>query len=119
MSHDKTHPPPPPFVARSPALDVDFDFLLHGSPSYLWGLDAVLGRFSEVVIDSSMVTRALNGAPIPETALGKLLDDIAEENMERKAFRVKSPDGQLLGLGKFSQAARALVFVKVFGFLNN
>ena len=100
-------------------LEVDFDFLVHRNSSCLWGLDAVLGHFPEIVIDSSMVTRALNGAPIPETALGKLLDDIAEENMERKAFRVKSPDGQLLGLGKFSQAARALVFVKVFGFLNN
>ena len=98
-------------------LEVDFDFLVHRNSPCLWGLDAVLGHFPEIVIDSSMVTRALNGAPIPETALGKLLDDIAEENMERKAFRVKSPDGQLLGLGKFSQAARALVFVKVFGFL--
>ena len=93
--------------------------MLHSSPSYLWGLDAVLGRFSEVVIDSSMVTRALNGAPIPENAVAKPSGKISEESMEYEVFRVKAPDGQLLGLGKFSQMGRTLTFVKVFSSLNN
>jgi len=100
-------------------LEVDFDFLLHGSPSYLWELDAVLGRFSEVVIDSSMVTRALNGVPIPEKAVAKPSEKISEGSMEYEVFRVKAPDGQLLGLGKFSQMDRTLTFIKVFGSLNN
>jgi len=110
-----------PFCIKDAAspFEVDFDFLIHGNSSCLWGLDAALGHFSEIVIDSSMVIRALNGAPIPEAALGKLLDGIPERNVERKVFRVKAPDGRLLGLGKFSQTDRTLIFVKVFGFLNN
>ena len=100
-------------------LEVDFDFLVHGSPPCLWGLDAVLGHFPEIAIDSSMVPRALNGTPIPETALVKLSADIPEENREYRLFRVKSPDGQLLGLGKFLQRDRTLIFVKVFGLPDN
>ena len=100
-------------------LEVGLDFLLYESPSYSWGIDAVLGHFPEIVIDSSMVTRALNGTPIPEIAVAKPLAGISEENVECKVFRVKAPDGQLLGLGKLSQTDRTLVFMKVFGSLSN
>ena len=100
-------------------LEVDFDFLVHRNSPCLWGLDAVLGHFPEIVIDSSMVARALNGTPIPETAVVKPLAGISEENVECKVFRVKAPDGQLLGLGKLSQTDRTLVFMKVFGSLSN
>jgi len=107
--------------AMSP-LEIDQEFLSHGHNQVVRGLDAVLSHLPEVVIDSSMVTRALHGAPIPQSAVSRTLGEPCKAGPAQEILRVKDPAGQLLGLGKFaketsdpSEMDLPLVFVKVFG----
>jgi len=103
-------------------LEIDQEFLSHGENQVVRGLDAVLSHLPEVVIDSSMVTRALNGAPIPYSAVSRSFTGSPKSGSSDEILRVKDPAGQLLGLGKFAKEASdssemdlPLVFVKVFG----
>ncbi len=103
-------------------LEIDQEFLSHGHNQVVRGLDAVLSHLPEVVIDSSMVTRALHGAPIPQSAVSQAFGEPCEAGSAQEILRVKDPAGQLLGLGKFaketsdsSEIGLPLVFVKVFG----
>ncbi len=102
-------------------LDIDRDVLSHEQNSVVWGLDAVLRHLPEVVIDSSMVTRALNGAPIPRSAISRALGE-TQTGSGQAILRVKDPLGQLLGVGKFGKKGHdsssmdlPLVLIKVFG----
>jgi len=104
------------------SLEIDQEFLSHGQNQVLRSLDTVLSHLPEVVIDSSMVTRALHGAPIPQSAVSRSLVGSPESGSSEEILRVKDPGGQLLGLGKFaketsdsSEMDLPLVFVKVFG----
>jgi tRNA pseudouridine55 synthase len=103
-------------------LEIGQEFRLHGDNQILWGLDAVLSHLPEVVIDSSMVTRALNGAPIPQSAVSRAFGESCEAGPAQEILRVKDSAGQLLGLGKFAkkghnstEIGQPLEFVKVFG----
>ena len=107
-------------------LKIDPEFLLHDllhdKKQVVWRLDGMLSHLPAVVIDSSMVTRALNGAPIPQSAVSHTLGELRETGPDPEILRVKDPVGQLLGLGKFWPTGhgslamdQSLVFVKVFG----
>jgi tRNA pseudouridine55 synthase len=103
-------------------LDMDSEFLLQDNHKVLWSLDAVLSHLPEVMIDSSMVARALNGAPIPQSSvLGESARASSEVGLNEGIIRVKNSVGQLLGLGKFERSRThlpgldfSLVLVKVF-----
>lgn len=103
-------------------LEINNEFRFPEKNQAMWGLDSVLNHLPEVVIDSLMVSRALNGAPIPQSSVsGPFWGDPSEPPPGQEILRVKDPLGQLLGLGKFkgnshdSQGSdQSLVLVKVF-----
>jgi tRNA pseudouridine55 synthase len=110
--------------ALSP-LEINQEMLSQGPNQAVWGLDAVLSHLPEVVIDSSMVMRALNGAPIPQSAISRTLGEASKAVHGEEILRVKDPLGQFLGLGKFakkdqdsSELDQPLTFVKVFSSSN-
>ena len=104
-------------------LEINTEFLLREQNRLVWGLDTVLNHLPAVEICSSMVTRALNGAPIPRSEVSCICEKIPGTDPQSEILRVKDPSGQLLGLGKFASAGNnnesgdkpPLVFVKVFG----
>lgn len=107
--------------AMSP-LEIEGPEFLQENNQVLWSLDAVLGHLPEVTIASEMVSRALNGTPIPSSSVSGELSESWRAGQGEKIIRVKDPVGQLLGLGKFdkrdlvsSESDQSLVLVKVFG----
>jgi len=105
-----------------PPLEINSEVLLQDNGRFLWSLDAVLSHLPEVMIESEMVGRALNGAPIPSSSVSGEINESCRAAAGEKIMRVKDPFGQLLGLGKFekrgqvsSELSQPLVLVKVFG----
>ncbi len=103
-------------------LEIESEALWQDDSQTLWSLDAVLSHLPEVTIVSEMVGRALNGAPIPGSAVSGEINEFWQAGAGEKIIRVKDPVGQLLGLGKFekrdqvsSELDQSLVLVKVFG----
>jgi len=103
-------------------IEIDSERWLREHHQKVWNLDAVLEHVPEVVIPSSMVSRALNGAPIPQSEASHVDQESPGREFSQEIVRVKDPMGQLLGLGKFaacsSRSAEGeppLRLVKVFG----
>ena len=71
----------------------------HGTHSFL-SLDEALHSMPVVIVDSSVVSRVLNGCAIPFSSV--TLQEVAygEPKQLDLIFRVKDPLGRLLGLGK-------------------
>ena len=70
------------------------------TPASFLSLDEALNSLPAVIVDSSMVSRVLNGSPIPFSTL--IEQEVAYEETKQldSIFRVKDSLGRLLGLGK-------------------
>ena len=89
------------------------------APGAFLNLDEALTHFPAVIVDSAMVEKVLNGAPVSDTAVW------SKESREKPTgtlIRVKDDMGRLLALGKWTPATAAvdlprhqLQMIKVFG----
>ena len=82
--------------------NVERESVLNGRSFSFLNLDMVLGNLPAVIVGPEVVSRVLNGASVPVSALSDEFARVLSGVDKGKMFRVKDTGGRLLGLGKLS-----------------